>query len=46
LEVLEDVKDAHAFVREKLPRVLNIETAPMKNVIVAGSSAGTLLFTW
>jgi acetyl esterase/lipase len=44
LEVLEDVTDAYAFVREKLPGIFNIARGPMKNVIVAGSSAGMLLF--
>jgi acetyl esterase/lipase len=42
LEVLEDVKDAYDFVREKLPNILNAEAGPMRNVIVAGCSAGVL----
>ena len=45
LEILEDVMDSYAFVREKLPGILNIGRGPMKNVIVAGSSAGMLLFS-
>lgn len=40
LEVLEDVKDAYAFVREKLPGILNAGTGPMKNVVVTGCSSG------
>lgn len=39
-EVLSDVKDAYAFIREKLPGILNIDSGPMKNVIVTGASAG------
>lgn len=42
LDVLEDLKDAYAFVREKLPGVLNIGAGPMTNVIVSGQSAGML----
>jgi acetyl esterase/lipase len=40
LEVLDDVKDAYAFVREKLPGILKAGASPMKNVIVSGASAG------
>lgn len=40
LDLLEDVTDAYKFVREKLPEILDIGKGPMKNIIVAGSSAG------
>ena len=40
LDILEDIMDAHKFILEKLPGVLNAGTGPMKNVIVTGGSAG------
>ncbi|KAE9362882.1 hypothetical protein N431DRAFT_490327 [Stipitochalara longipes BDJ] len=43
LEMLEDIKDAYSFVLEKLPSILGSGTGLMKNVIVAGSSAGAYL---
>ena len=40
LDLVEDLKDAYAFVREELPSILNISAGPMSNVIVTGQSAG------
>jgi acetyl esterase/lipase len=42
-DILEDIKDAYNFVREKLPGILagrEGRTGPIENIIIVGQSAG------